>query len=205
MTDRRSDIPSDPGSDEETFEVFERYPTLAGVGRLTSLIERCPWFRAVGDPMSKALMADSQSYCDALGFPEAQPAILPLWEDAAGAAESIDLNSPAWEAEELMRMAVLQDALAEVDEETLELVLTHIAAKAAQSAEAAAQEVRDFLLIDDEAFVRAATGAAVQMCHQAALLLASGGDPDHAISYKFRIFEHGRWPVGIMGGTLNIF
>ena len=54
--------------------------------------------------------------------------------------------------------------------------------------------------------MRLATGAAVQTCHQAALLLAAqGGAPDHPFALKLQLFEHGRWPLGIVGMSLNIF
>lgn len=155
--------------------------------------------------MSPALFEDGCRFAAALGFPEARPAILALWEDAAGAAESLDFNSPAWEAEEQLRMALLNDALELVDEQALELVLTHISAIASDAAGKEAEDVRNFLQIDDDAFVRAATGAAVQICHQAALVLAAGNGPEHVFSLKYQIFEHGRWPVAITGGSLNIF
>ncbi len=186
-------------------EILEQYPTLAPIGRFCLLIERTPWFRHVGDPMSPALLEDGRRYAEALGFPEAEPAVLALWEDAAGAAESLDFNSPAWEVEEQTRMALVSDALELVDEAALELVLTHIAAIAADAAGAGAEDVRQFLLINDDAFVRAATGAAVQVCHQAALVLAADSLPEHVFSLKYQIFEHGRWPIAITGGSLNIF
>ena len=93
----------------------------------------------------------------------------------------------------------------QVDEEALELVLTHVAAIAADIAGQRAEDIGRFLLINDDAFVRAATGAAVQTCHQAALVLAANSAPEHVFSLKYQIFEHGRWPIAITGASLNIF
>ncbi|GER05989.1 hypothetical protein GCM10007972_07390 [Iodidimonas muriae] len=192
-------------SADDLNDIFEQYPTLAPLSRFCRLIGQTPWFRHVGDPISDDLRLDGQLYAAALGFPEAEPAVLALWEDAAGAAESADFNSPAWEAEEQLRMALVHEALQQVDDNALDVALTHVAAVAADAANRGAEDVRGFLLIDDEAFVRAATGAAVQMCHQAALVIASGGEGEHVFSHKFQIFEQGRWPIGIIGSTLNIF
>ena len=195
--------------DDDLTEVFERYPTLAGVSRFAQLIGRVPWFRAVGDPLDAPTRQDARRYLAALGFPDAEPALVPLWEDAAVAAESVDWNSPAWEAEEQLRAAVTADALELVDEAALELVATHLAGVAGEAATAGAIEASEFLQIDDEAFVRAAAGAAVQACHNAGLVLAAGGpgdlDADHPFSLKFQLFEAGRWPLGLIGLSFNIF
>lgn len=191
--------------DQDLDEIFDLYPALAAVSRFTRLIPNTPWFRHVGDPMDPELKRDAERYAAGLGFPDVEPAVLALWEDAAAAAESLDVNSPAWEAEEQLRMALSLDAASQVDDAALELVLTHVSAVAADAATAGAEEVRSFLQIGDEAFARAAAGAGVQICHNAALVLAAGGDSDHPFSLKFQLFEHGRWPIAIVGGSLNIF
>ena len=65
----------------------------------------------------------------------------------------------------------------------------------------------------------AASGSASQACHHAALTLLAAGiddpyadpddppvDPDnHPFMLRFRLFERGRWPLGITGNSLNIF
>jgi hypothetical protein len=59
--------------------------------------------------------------------------------------------------------------------------------------------------VADEALIRAAAGAATQGAYHAALVLAAGGDEHHPFAIKFRLFEAGRWPLGIVGATFNLF
>lgn len=189
----------------DEYDEFERDPALGPLSRLSILIGTIPWFRHVGDPLSPELEEAGLDYAAALGFPDAAPAILPEWRDAAAAAESIDLNSPAWEAEELLRMSLNAAAEAAIDPQSLDFALTHIATVAAEAAGAGAEDIAAFFGIDDEEFLRTAIGAGVQICHQAALVLAAGETGEHPFARKFRLFERGRWPIGIIGGSLNIF
>lgn len=192
--------------DRETLdEIFESQPALEPVARFAQLIPKTPWFRHIGDPLEDALAADCRHYAEALGFPDAEPAVIAFWEEARGALESTDLDPPAWEEEEQLRAALVAAACETVEEAELTMVLDYIAAIAADSAQAGAEDMRRFLQIEDEAFTRLAMGAGAQVCHQAALVLAGDGDAEHPFSLKYRLFEHGRWPLGIIGSSLNIF
>lgn len=190
---------------ENEDDIFELSPALAVVKPLCNLASEIRWFSMVSEPIAPEIRELAESYSAGLGFPEATPALLGDWEDAAAAAESGDFNSPAWEAEEQMRAFLTEEALREVDEETLEMVMTHIAATVFEAATLGAEEAADFLRIDDMAFVQAAAGAAVQSVHLAALVLMTDGGADHPFSVKFHLFEQGRWPLGIMGSSFNIF
>ena len=51
---------------------------------------------------------------------------------------------------------------------------------------------------------------AVEAAHKAALVLIAAADPafdadDHPFTAKFRLFEFGRWPVGLIGSSFNLF
>jgi len=59
--------------------------------------------------------------------------------------------------------------------------------------------------LEDETLLKAATGAAVQSVYNAALLLAAGGEETHPFALKFRLFELGRWPIGVHGRSFNLF
>ena len=191
--------------DFEEDDIFELLPALAVVKPLCDLASEIRWFTAVSEPMDERTLALAESYGAALGFPEATPALLGDWEDAAVAAESGDYNSPAWEAEEQMRAYLTEEVLRQVDEETLEMVTTLIASTVFEAATLGAEEAADFLRIDDMAFVQAAAGAAVQSVHLAALVLMADAGEDHPFSVRFHLFEQGRWPLGIMGSSFNIF
>lgn len=185
--------------------LFEAYPTLAGVRRFARLIPNTDWFARVGQPLDPVARDEARTYAAALGFPDAEPAILEDWQDAAAAAETLDLNTPAWEAEAQLRRDLALAAEAEVEPRVLELVMTGIAELAADPVREAAETTAALLGIHDEDFLRAASGGAVQACHQAALVLAAGQGAEHPFSLKFSLYEHGRWPVGIVGASFNIF
>ncbi|MEM8988719.1 MAG: hypothetical protein AAGC95_18570 [Pseudomonadota bacterium] len=186
-------------------------PSLMTLKRFAEGLHRPNWFSRVGEAASNDDRVRAGAYLDRLGFPDADIAILVDWEDAAGAAESADWHSPAWEAEELARADLTERALGAVSEEALNIGLALVAEKAAEAVRAGAEESAALWDAADEAAQRAGVGAAVQACHNAALaIIATGADPDfdpgdHPFAYKYALFEAGRWPVGVIGASFNMF
>jgi hypothetical protein len=41
--------------------------------------------------------------------------------------------------------------------------------------------------------------------HAAALARLAGEGPDHLFMRKYALFESGRWPLGVVGGSLHLF
>lgn len=191
--------------DEDIDDVLEEYPTLKSVAPFVALASDVRWFRALGEQPDSETVRLAREYVNALGFPDAEPAFLPDWEDAAAAAENTEFNSPAWEAEEQLRAALTDEALLVLDPETLEMVMTHIAQAITESIDDAAKEAAEFLRIDDESFVLAVSGAAAQACYQAALVGMVGEEEDHSFAIRFQLFEKGHWPIGIIGNSFLIF
>jgi len=192
-------------ADFDIDDLLEELPTLQGVSRFVAVVNNMHWFRSLGETPGENDRRIAEGYGPALGFPEAEPAFLFDWEDAADAAATGDMNSASWEAEEQLRAALTDDLLSVLDEDTFEMVMTHINESTIPAIEAAAEEAADYLRIDDGEFVRATTGAAVQAVHQAALVMLTGADDDHPFAIRFRLFERGRWPIGIMGASFLIY
>jgi hypothetical protein len=197
--------------DENDLDRLEReLPSLTRIRRFAASLEAIPWFANLGEPMSKGARAAARLYADGLGFPDADIAILVDWENAAAAAESADWNSPAWEAEELLRADLTARALRQLSEEALQIASTMIADQIAEPAREAMEEAASIWDVEDEALRQLAVGAAVQAAHQAMLVLVAAVDPDfdaedHPFTAKFRLFEFGRWPVGVAGNSINVF
>lgn len=197
--------------DDNDLDRLEReLPSLSRIRRFAASLEAIPWFANLGEPMSKGARASARHYADGLGFPDADIAILVDWEDAAAAAESADWNSPAWEAEELLRADLTARALRHLSEEALQIASTMIAEEISEPAREAMEEAASVWDVDDEALRQLAVGAAVQAAHQAMLVLIAAVDPDfdaedHPFTAKFRLFEFGRWPVGVAGNSINVF
>lgn len=197
--------------DDADLEGLEReLPALARVRRFAHTLTGVPWFANLGEPMTPGARAAARTYAEGLGFPDAEVAILVDWEDAAGAAEPNDWNSPAWEAEELLRADLTTRALDVLSEDALKIAMAMIADRVSEPAREAMEQASFIWDIEDEAQQQLAVGAAVQAAHQAMLVLIASIDPDfdaddHPFTAKFRLFEFGRWPVAVTGSSLNVF
>lgn len=197
--------------DDDDLEALEReLPALSRLSRFARGLDQIPWFANLGEPLTPGARAVARRYADSLGFPEADVAILIDWEDAAAAAESLDWHSPAWEAEELLRADLTARALDILSEEALKLSMALVAERVADPAREAMEEASAIWDVTDEAARQLAVGAAVQAAHQTALLLIAANDPsfeadDHPFAAKFQLFEFGRWPVGVVGNSFNLF
>lgn len=183
-------------------EELERLTTVARFGRMA---EHVAWFGTLGDELDEDEAEWAQAYLDALGFPAAEIAIIGDWEEAADAAANIDFNSEWWEAEEQLRAALIADACALAPEDEVMVALTALQSQVSEVLVASADAAARRSGIDDEELVRAAAGAAAQACYQAALVLASGAGDEHPFALKFRLYESGRWPLGVVGNTFNLF
>ncbi|WP_417449138.1 hypothetical protein [Kordiimonas sp.] len=191
--------------DNDISELFEESPGLKAVAPFLELARNVHWFRTLGEDPDRRTVDIARAYAAALGFPEAEPGFLADWEEAADAAENTEINSPAWEAEEQLRAALTDDALDVLDEQTLEMVMTHVAQATNEAIEHAATEAAQELRIFDEEFVRAVSGAAVQATYQAALAAITAAEEDHPFVLRFQLFEKGRWPIGVIGNSFLIF
>ncbi len=193
---------------ERLVALGEIEPALAAFARLGGIVARAPWFRNLGDPLGVAVRETAESCAQGLGFPQACPAVLVEWREAADALVTHDRDTPAFEAEEQLRAALTvaaEERLAGPAEETLGEGLRLIRALAAVAAGSGAEDSARFYGIADEALLRAAIGAVVQSAHDAALVLAAGETAAHPLALQFHLFEQGRWPVSLIGNSLNIF
>ena len=197
--------------DEIDLEELEReIPGLNALTRFARSLDRVPWFANLGEPLTPGAKAAAHSYVDGLGFPDADVAVLINWEDAAAAGESLDWHSPAWEAEELLRADLTTRALEHLSEEALAIGMTMISDKISEPAREMMEEASAIWDMEDDSAQTLAVGAAVQSAHNAALVLLASQSPDfdadeHPMSAKFRLFEFGRWPVGVVGRSFNLF
>jgi len=191
--------------DYDVEDLFDEFPSLKSVAPFLAVAENVRWFRAVGERPNDETRKIARDYADLLGFPEADPVFLPDWEDAAAAAENTEYNSAAWEAEEQQRAVLTEDVLGVIGEDVLEMVMAHVASNVSQAIDAAAAEAAEYLRIDDEEFVRAVSGAAVQACYQAVLVGLSSPEDDHPFVKRFQLFEAGHWPIAIIGNSFLIF
>ncbi|GAB4526223.1 MAG: hypothetical protein Tsb0010_09650 [Parvularculaceae bacterium] len=197
--------------DDDLDQLEDEVPRLDRLRRFARSLAQMPWFANVGAPPSPAVRAMARDYCDYLGFPEAEIALLSDWEEAANAAQTQDYNAPAWEAEELIRADLTEAARSALSPEAFDVAFAFIAAEAARAVAPQASRAWVNWGGDDEDALRAAEGAAIAACNGAALILAGmEARPDidvetHPFALRFRLFELGRWPIGVAGASFNLF
>ncbi len=192
-------------NENEIEDIIADIPSLVAVHAFAARLAGIPWFKFVGDPIDDSLTVRARVYLDALGFPHVEPAPIYDWETAATAAESLDWNSDAWQAEEQLRAALVGKALKHMNDEALAVAINYIGAKAGETLEELSAEIAALWEIDDLSLINAAAGAAVQVSHQTALVIAAEAESDHPFLLKLKLFELGRWPIGIAGASLNLF
>ncbi len=190
---------------EEDQPDIEEYPTLQSVVRLNRLLSTIEWFSEVGEPITEDIATAARAYQDYLGFPYADMAAIQDWHEASEAASSTDWNSEWWEAEEQIRVGLIDTALELIPEHDLNMALTQITATASPLLQYAAENWVEEQGIEDAELIRAAVGAGVQASYQAALVLAAGEEDNHPFALKFKLFELGRWPIAITGNSFNLF
>lgn len=186
-------------------QLLAEIPALINLKRFAGVVDRIDWFRALGERPTPEVTRLARDYLDGLGFPDAELALILSFEEAGDAAESLDWDSPAWEVEEQLRAGLVVDALALIDEEGLGVALAHITSTTSDGLQEAMENLAALWDVEDETLITAATGAVVQSVYNAALLLAAGGEESHPFALKFRLFELGRWPIGVHGRSFNLF
>jgi hypothetical protein len=212
-----SNGPDDDASDiPDMADLLEQIPRLYRARAFADALKDTHFLQRLGEPLDRGDLTLARSYLEGLGFPDADPAQVESWDDAALAAESLDLNAEGWEVEEQLRASVTEAALDRLDEAALSAGLTLVADKAGEAARAAVVEAAALWDLEDDQLLNAIAGAAVQAAHLAALALLAADDEDllapgeptlldHPFMAKFRLFARGRWPIGLAGRTLNVF
>lgn len=183
------------------------FPGLLAVSQFARMLRSTLWFTALGESADERELNLAEDYVTGLGFPDTDIVVLDSWEDAADAALNTDWNTEAWEAEEQLRMALIAEACEHADEEMVMVALAAVSTAASETAQAAAEGMLEVDPSLDEELLRAAIGAVAQASYHSALVLAAETeDPEqHPFSLKFRMFEAGRWPLGIVGRSFHLF
>lgn len=192
MTDHDPDS-GHGGSDDVIARLLDEIPLLYKARAFAESVKDPAFFARLGEPLDSREVALARAYLDGLGFPDAEPASLGDWADAITAAEARDIDPGAWEAEEMLRAGLVEAVLERLDEEALQAAQTLVASRIGEAAR--------------EAVINAAAGGLIQAANGAVLvLLAEAEDevPPHPFLARWRLYVRGRWPVGLIGSTLNI-
>ncbi len=187
--------------------LLDEIPLLYKVRAFAESLDANAWFARLGEPLDEREQFLARTYLDGLGFPEAEPALVLNWDDAAAAAETLDSDPLGWEAEEMLRTGLVSRALERLDEQAVSAALTLVAQKTGDAARDAVEDAAALADITDMDIVHAAAGALAQAANGAALVVmaeAEDDEPPHPFLARWRLFARGRWPVSLAGSTYNI-
>ena len=164
------------------------------------------WFCCLGRPLRGDELENARAYLRALGYPDDVP--IRQVQDWA-AAERI-VRDPQWdrawwerEQRERERLSLLTRGRLGTDAALDRLsAATDLAVNAIHDA---ALQAGASCGGASAALKQAASGAGAMALHEAALAQLAGCDHGHLFVRKYRLFESGRWPLGVVGGTFHLF
>ena len=200
MSSEGEDDPQDLDDIEEA-----REQRLGLMARFAKGAASARFMARLGKPLSKAEQTLAERYLAALGFPNALIVPVADFEEAAEAAEALDLDPDAWEAAEQLRVGLTARAVDAMGEELLEAALKEVMGFVAPAVQDAVHDAAYAFDLEDEALLNTVAGAALRACHNAALVLLAGEEEDHALALEYALFEGGRWPVALTGQTFHLF
>lgn len=164
------------------------------------------WFSAVGLPLDASEVDEARGYLWALGLGEGvrvEP--VASWDHAERIIRNPAWDDAWWEREEAARRALmarcfeLHGEARTLDHLSLSAGVEHEVIHGAAAVAAGRQGVAD------PALVRAAAGAASMAAHGRVLAQLAGEGEQHLFVRKYRLFEGGRWPLGVVGGAFHLF
>jgi hypothetical protein len=164
-----------------------------------------PWFAGVGEDLTAGERRDVTDYLAALGLSPAQIVVARDWRAAEMITRDPSWNPAWWDAEERLRLTLLDDAQRRWGDHPLMAALTHVTDAATQVTLGAASTAAARHGVADPALARVAAGAATQAAYQAALARVAGADELHPFAIKYRLFAAGRWPLGLVGNVFHVF
>lgn len=164
------------------------------------------WFSAVGLPLDASEVEEARGYLAALGV-GGVAAVEPVasWAHAERIIRNPGWDAAWWDREESERRGLmarcfgLHGEAATLDHLSLSAGVEHEVIHGAAAVAAARCGV------SDAALIRAAAGAASMAAHGRVLARLAEVGEQHLFMRKYRLFEGGRWPLGLVGGVFHLF
>lgn len=183
---------------------------MAAVPALSDFANRiasASWFSVVGAALTPTEHADAAGYVSSLSLADVTPREIGSWGDAETCIKAADWRNDWWEAEDRLRLALLQQAEQQHGKTAMLDTLTGISEQVSDVVHGAAAVAATRSNIADSGLIRAAAGAATMACYQAAVEIAAGPANDNGTPFlaKYRLFEAGHWPLCVRGSTFYVF
>ncbi|MBL4616360.1 MAG: hypothetical protein JKY46_01570 [Robiginitomaculum sp.] len=192
----------------EYSSLLDEIPHLLRAKAFADSLSATPLFSRVGTKLDDHDRELATLYGQNLGFSHVFPARLLHLSEAIGAAEANDYDPEAWECEEQLRASLHAQALLQTSEEGAAALLQLVASEVSQIAKDVAEDTFSHSPHINEAAINCIIGHVAQAAHCMALAILSNTDvvdPDHPFVLRWSLFNRGRWPVGIVGSSYNLY
>ena len=178
---------------------------LAAVERFAARVRSISWFAAVGEPLLDSERAESLRYLKALGLDSVEVAPAKNWADAERVARHPRRDRRWWDAEEAAGRALFAEAEVGRGRDLLLGALSLVLSEATNIVLGMASTSALRAGVVEHAIAAVAAGAATHACFQTGLALGAQAGETHPFAIKRRLFEGGRWPLGVVEGVFYIF
>lgn len=169
-------------------------------------LQTAAWFSACGLPLEHSDVVDARAYVEALGIsPDTAIGPVASWEHAERLIRTPSWDTRWWDIEETERRRLYDECVRQMGEHAVMARLSVTAGIESEIVHGAAAVAAAQKGVADPSLIRAAAGAASMAAYNRLLAKLSGGACDHVFVRKYALFEGGRWPLGIVGGTLYLF
>lgn len=166
------------------------------------------WFVRLGEPLVAIEVSAARDYCSALSYPlDLSVRSVGSWDDAERIIRAKDWDRDWWERESRERQRLTSVVRERLDAAVVMSLLTAASDASDTAIESAIGQalVRAHRGESHDAMMRAAGGAASMALHEFALARLAGCGPEHLFVRKYRLFEMGRWPLGVLHGAFYLF
>ncbi|MSP52268.1 MAG: hypothetical protein EXQ91_07755 [Alphaproteobacteria bacterium] len=182
---------------------IDDYPSLVAGVRFMKSIGSVPWFARAGEPLDEETIADAQAYAEALGFMDVTVAAVE-WSEVASLADEADIDPRSIEVE--LATVLANEAAAEVGGDNVVAVMADTRNAIDKAVLPLIRQCLKTLDVDGnpDQIVEAALDVAQRSFQGALLVILALAPEDHVFARKFRLFERGRWPLGIIGNTFHV-
>ncbi|MEE2995922.1 MAG: hypothetical protein VX700_02160 [Pseudomonadota bacterium] len=127
------------------------------------------------------------------------------WKTATKIVNRNDFSIDWWKTEEIIAGELRCDAMDALGSGPVNTYLSAISLAASDRLQSAASNALAKVGISDVGLSKSAAGSAAVAVNHAALALAAGCTGDHAFAAKYRLFQAGRWPLGVYKEVLYVF
>ena len=183
--------------------------TVPALTEFAGRLGTASWFSVVGETLTSAELADTASYMTGLELTDVTTREVASWGDAEMCIKATDWNNAWWDAEDRLRLSLLEQAEERFGDTVVLEALTGISEQVSDVVHGAAAIAATRSGIADQGLTRAAAGAATMACYQAAVSIAGHTEGDLAnddpFIAKYRLFEGGHWPLCVRGAAFYVF